>query len=348
MGKSSKSNGFTLIELLVAMAISGIVAGAIFTAFQSQQKSYLVQDQVTEMQQNLRAAMDIMVRDIRMAGYSQGAPGFGITDIRPRDKDNNVDVITGNGSFEFTADFDDNGTLSGGETLLYQLYGNDALRRTPGGSAVAENVEALGFAYAFDADGDGILDTYNDAGGNEQVIWAVDSVGDNDLDLNLDTNGDGNIDENDGPAGGNGLIGGTAIPVVAPQDIRAVRIWMLARTGHGDKSFLNTKTYTVGNKVITPNTDADLNRIEKLIGLSYTDSLLDDTNANGDAGIDGANATAADHNDPNNPIDDRYNIFWNIAPDHYVANTKKIKVIISWTNKGAQKEVSITSMKADI
>jgi type IV pilus assembly protein PilW len=271
MSKSSKSKGFTLVELLVAMAISGIVAGAIFTAFQSQQKSYLIQDQVTEMQQNLRAGMDIMVRDIRMAGYSQGAPGFGITDIYPRDKDNNMDVtITGNGAFKFTADFDDNGTLSGGETLLYQLYGNNALRRTPGGSAVAENIEALGFAYAFDADGDGILDTYNDVGGNKQVIWAVDSNGDNDLDLNLDTNGDGNIDENDGPAGGNGPIGGTAIANIAPQDIRAVRIWILAKTRLGDRNFLNTNTYVVGHKVISPNTDADPNNNNRRMRLLET------------------------------------------------------------------------------
>ncbi len=38
-----------------------------------------------------------------------------------------------------------------------------------------------------------------------------------------------------------------------------MRIWMLAKTEHGDKSFLNTKAYTIGNKVITPSTDADLN-----------------------------------------------------------------------------------------
>jgi type IV pilus assembly protein PilW len=213
--------------------------------------------------------MDIMVRDIRMAGYSQGAPGFGITDICPMDKTYTMDVtITGNGAFEFTADFDDNGTVSGGETISYSVYDfpvaspngiNDLGRDSGGGrQLVAENVEALGFAYAFDADGDGILDTYN-VGGNDQVIWAVDSDGNNDLDLNLDTNGDGDIDENDGPAIGNGLIVGTAIPVVDPQDIRAVRIWMLARTEHGDNSFLNTKTYTIGNKVITPSTDADLN-----------------------------------------------------------------------------------------
>ena len=282
MNKTShvKSNkkGFTLVELLIAMAITGIVAGAIFTAFQSQQKSYLIQDQVTEMQQNLRAAMDIMVRDIRMAGYSQGAPGFGITDICPRDKTYTMDVtITGNGAFEFTADFDDNGTLSGGETISYSVYDspvaspdgiNDLGRDSGGGrQLVAENVEALGFAYAFDADGDGILDTYNDVGGNKQVLWAVDSNSDNNLDLNLDTNGDGNIDENDGPPGpgGNGLIGGTAIANIVPQDIRAVRIWMLARTEHGDNSFLNTKTYTVGNKVITPNNNLRMRLLETTV-----------------------------------------------------------------------------------
>jgi type IV pilus assembly protein PilW len=270
MNKTShvKSNkkGFTLVELLIAMAISGIVAGAIFTAFQSQQKSYLVQEQVAEMQQNLRAAMDIMVRDIRMAGYSQGAPGFGITDIYPMDKDDNMDVtVTGNGAFKFTADFDNNGTLSGGETISYSIYDaygdndNDIGRRIDAGSGsrhpIAENIEALGFAYAFDADGDGILDTYT-VGANKQVIWAFDSDGDNDLDRNLDRDGDGDIDENDGPGpGGNGLILGQALstPDIAPQDIRAVRIWMLARTGQEDKSFLNTKTYTVGIKVITPN-----------------------------------------------------------------------------------------------
>ena len=262
--KMSRTNGFTLIELLIAMAVAGIVAGAIFTAFLSQQKSYLAQEQVSEMQQNLRAALDIMARDIRMAGYSRGEPGFGITDISPRDKDDNIDVtITGNGSFEFTADLDDNGTVSSGETIYYCVYdspvkspdGITDLGRNSGGGRqlVAENIEALGFAYAFDTDGDGILDTY-DVGGENQVIWAVDSDGDNFLDRNLDTNGDGEIDENDGPGpGGNGLINGTVIPDVGTQDIRAVRIWMLARTEYGDNSFLNTKTYTVGNKVITPN-----------------------------------------------------------------------------------------------
>jgi type IV pilus assembly protein PilW len=62
-------NGFTLIELMIAMAITLVVMGAIFMTFKSQQDSYVVQDQVTRMQQNLRGAMYVMTRDIQMAGY---------------------------------------------------------------------------------------------------------------------------------------------------------------------------------------------------------------------------------------------------------------------------------------
>ena len=285
--KHIKSNrGLTLVELMIAVAISGIVAGAIFTAFQSQQKSYLIQDQVAEMQQNLRAAMDIMVREIRMAGYDpQGSNGFGIIDIQPRDVANNFNAgLVGNGAFEFTADFDDNGTVSGGETISYSICDfpivtggdgiNDLGRDNGGGrQPCAENIEAMGFAFAYDADGDDDLDTYS-AGGSQVVIWAIDSDGDNDLDTNLDTDGDGAIIAADFPGpGGNGLIPGQALstPDVALQDIRAVRIWILAKTRLGDKNFLNTNTYVVGYKVISPSTDADPNNNNRRMRLLETE-----------------------------------------------------------------------------
>jgi type IV pilus assembly protein PilW len=53
--------GFTLIEFLVAMAVAGIVMAGIYSAYYSQQKSFVVQDEMAEMQQNLRAAMFFMV-----------------------------------------------------------------------------------------------------------------------------------------------------------------------------------------------------------------------------------------------------------------------------------------------
>jgi len=67
--KNLTNKGFTIIELLVAMTISLVVMGAIYTTFKSQQNSYIVQTQISSMQQNLRAAMYMLTRDIQMAGY---------------------------------------------------------------------------------------------------------------------------------------------------------------------------------------------------------------------------------------------------------------------------------------
>jgi type IV pilus assembly protein PilW len=60
---------FTLIELLIAMAIVGVLMGAIYGIFVSSNRSYHTQDRVTEAQQGLRVGLDFMVRDIRMAGF---------------------------------------------------------------------------------------------------------------------------------------------------------------------------------------------------------------------------------------------------------------------------------------
>jgi len=64
-----KNEGVTLIELLVAMAISAILIAAIYRTFISQQKTYTVQEQVVDMQQNVRVAINRMMREIRMAGF---------------------------------------------------------------------------------------------------------------------------------------------------------------------------------------------------------------------------------------------------------------------------------------
>ncbi len=61
--------GITLIELLVALVICALVIAAIYQVFIAQSRAYVVQDQVVEVQQNIRTAMEMMVRDIRMAGF---------------------------------------------------------------------------------------------------------------------------------------------------------------------------------------------------------------------------------------------------------------------------------------
>jgi len=65
--------GLTLVELMVALAISFIVVGAVYRTFTSQQRTYTIQDQVAEAQQNARVAMNILMRDLRMVGYGKPA-----------------------------------------------------------------------------------------------------------------------------------------------------------------------------------------------------------------------------------------------------------------------------------
>ena len=64
-----KKNGLTLIELLIALVLSGILIAALYRVFISQQNISTVQDQVADMQQNVRVAIGQMTREIRMAGY---------------------------------------------------------------------------------------------------------------------------------------------------------------------------------------------------------------------------------------------------------------------------------------
>lgn len=61
--------GVTLVELMIAVAIMGIVLGGIYNTFQAQEKAYVVQQQVAEMNQNARIAMEIMSNHIRNAAY---------------------------------------------------------------------------------------------------------------------------------------------------------------------------------------------------------------------------------------------------------------------------------------
>jgi prepilin-type N-terminal cleavage/methylation domain-containing protein len=106
----------TLIELLVAMVISAILIGAVYRTFINQQNTYVVQEQVVDMQQNVRVAINRMMREIRMAGFGNvasilpfEAPDGGKTVIfdniiNPIDNKNNVeqndDQVTIIGAFE--------------------------------------------------------------------------------------------------------------------------------------------------------------------------------------------------------------------------------------------------------
>lgn len=257
-------NGFTLYEIMVSAAISSVFLLVIHSLYKSQQKSYAAQGQICAIQQNLRGGVCCMERDIRMAGYDPRASGnFGITDVG-LDRD-------GNGRIEFTLDdnlddindeTDGNGNVDGHETLAYSLYdyptadpdGVLDLGRRYGGrrQLVAKNIDALGFAYAFDKTGDGDNSLNKDVNGN--IIWAIDTDNDGELDANLDTDNDGDIDFNDNQAGESlAHADNGGLSDVALSDIRAVRLWLLARGDRSDPDYVNGMTYVVSNQRITPN-----------------------------------------------------------------------------------------------
>lgn len=68
-GGNLNSKGFTLVELLFVVAILGVVMGAMFTLYQTHQRSAITQEEVVEVQQNLRVSMERITRDIEMAGF---------------------------------------------------------------------------------------------------------------------------------------------------------------------------------------------------------------------------------------------------------------------------------------
>ncbi len=70
-----REQGFTLVELMVAVAAFSIVSLAAFAVLDSGQRNALMNDQTVKVQQNVRLAMDLIARDIRMTGYGNPAAG---------------------------------------------------------------------------------------------------------------------------------------------------------------------------------------------------------------------------------------------------------------------------------
>jgi type IV pilus assembly protein PilW len=159
----SKKEGFTLSELLVAMVISGVVMAAIHSSYSSQARSYLVQEQVAAMQQNLRAAMFYMEREIRMAGCDP-------------ERSANAGITTANAnSISFTEDIwdgtedgpPDGDTSDANESITYSLSAGDLWRDDVNGignQTIAQNIDALNFVYLDGASPPNVLD--DDGNGN--------------------------------------------------------------------------------------------------------------------------------------------------------------------------------------
>lgn len=89
-------SGFTIVELLVAMMIGSILAISVVALFINQTRAMALNEDLVDLEQNLRIAMDFLHRDSRMAGANTKdvLPPFtiGVIDDVDVDRDGDVDA----------------------------------------------------------------------------------------------------------------------------------------------------------------------------------------------------------------------------------------------------------------
>jgi type IV pilus assembly protein PilW len=148
------NKGFTMIELLVAMAVASIIMAAAVSAYQLQVRGKNTQEALTDMNQTLRTALEIMTKEIRTAGFDTvSPPNIAVAGI-----------ITATATeLRFTRDISDGVTLApdgdvndANEDIHYRINTNGHLGRQVGNAGgfqpLARNVDALNFVY-LDANG---------------------------------------------------------------------------------------------------------------------------------------------------------------------------------------------------
>ena len=138
--------GFTLAELVLAMGIMLIVLSAIISLFTSLNRMYTTQGVAAGVQQVARVGIDIMTRNIRMAGLNPLSTSIiGIVQAAP-------EIIR----FEYDIDGDGYIATDGEEDIAYLLNANNQLIQQRNGNndsnrSLVDNVSDLTFRY-LDAD----------------------------------------------------------------------------------------------------------------------------------------------------------------------------------------------------
>mgnify|MGYP001379991949 CR=1 FL=1 len=145
----NNENGVTLIEVMVYLVIAGMMLGAAVMLFTGQNKTYNRQDIIAEIQQNIRGATNLMVSEIRLAGFDPATKGAGF-----------ISATANSLSFDYwedtdgDGDYEDETTSKKIEYNLYDAYGDGGtdIGRKVGASAsmpLAENIEKLRFEYLY-------------------------------------------------------------------------------------------------------------------------------------------------------------------------------------------------------
>jgi prepilin-type N-terminal cleavage/methylation domain-containing protein len=139
--KSRTASGFTLVEVLVCMAIMSILFGTVYRSFDIFNRSYTKENVKAGIQQRTRIGIDLMARDIRLAG------------LDPLGTANARIIAADTENIQFSADLNYDGDVNDSfENITYALSG-DLLRQTSDlgtgfiTDTLLDNIDALAFTY---------------------------------------------------------------------------------------------------------------------------------------------------------------------------------------------------------
>ena len=83
--------------------------------------------------------------------------------------------------------------------------------------------------------------------------------------------------------------------------------------------------------------------MDRLLSLDYEDGQLQDTNADGSAGLLTIDPASTDFSS----VSGRYQVVWNVASDVPVNGTKTLSVIVLWPRNGGLGQVAFQTIKAE-
>ena len=156
-----ESAGFTLIEVLVSLAIVSMVIAALGTLFARSGRVYTTQNATAALQQEVRAALDIITTEARVAAYNP-------TKAKPKISERIAIRSATATRFHFSTDLDENGKAAaayngdgecenrsfrfslqnnGIQMLCGEGTGSPSSEFLIGGTNSAVRVVALDFAY---------------------------------------------------------------------------------------------------------------------------------------------------------------------------------------------------------
>ena len=149
--------GFTLVEMVVALSLSLVTVSAVYSLYVSELRAQYVREDRLEMQQQARVVIDVISRELLMAGYD------------PQGVNNDVDLSNDFLGITYDpdrliikADLNGNGVIADANesiTFVYDAKTHTLRRNTGGGNQpFGENFESFLVEY-FDQRGNPTVDS---------------------------------------------------------------------------------------------------------------------------------------------------------------------------------------------